>query len=312
MVSYFNKNRVETFSDGIFAIIVTLLVLEIKVPHLTTALSVGELSAALISLLPKFISWVISFLIVCVVWVNHHRLFENLRDIDQKIFWLNANLLLWISFIPFPTALMGDYPRNSLAVSFFGIVLALMGAAFVAVRFYIYRQPQILTHESSAQSRKKAVVRTVLYGFGLYLLGAATPIAAPEPENKLQLDQFIQYAISDQAAFSRAFVQNTFHKELSAENLAFYSQMGTDATLRAMVRGLEELRTRDLVKEVMSITLPTLICHGAHDKVVPFAAGEAQHQLIKNSKLVRFEESGHGLFYDEAEKINRELHSFVG
>lgn len=146
----------------------------------------------------------------------------------------------------------------------------------------------------------------------LILLGAATPIAAPEPENKAQLDQFIQYAISDQAAFSKAFVQNAFHRELSAENLAFYSQMGTDATIRAMVRGLEELRLHDLVQELTSINLPTLICHGTQDKVVPFAAGEAQHQLIKNSKLVRFEESGHGLFYDEAEKLNRELHSFVG
>lgn len=146
----------------------------------------------------------------------------------------------------------------------------------------------------------------------LVLLGAATPIAAPEPENKAQLNQFIEFAAQDHAAFSKAFVQNAFHKELSAENLAFYARMGEDATLQAVVRSLEELRERNLVEELMRINLPTLICHGTNDQTVPFAAGAAQNQLIKNSKLVRFEESGHGLFYDEADKLNEELLAFAG
>lgn len=173
MNNYLTKSRVETFSDGVFAIIVTLLVLEIKVPHLNRGDSVFEMFDALSTLLPKFVGWVISFSIVCVIWVNHHRLFENLREINQALFWLNTNLLLWISFIPFPTALMGDYPRNPLAVSFFGIVLSLMGAAFVCLRFYLYRRPQLLARNLTEAARKKAFVRTIYYGFALYLLGAA-------------------------------------------------------------------------------------------------------------------------------------------
>lgn len=90
---YFSKARVEAFSDGVFAIIVTLLVLEIKVPHIHQPDSVGELSAALYALLPKLISWIISFLMVCVIWVNHHRLLNQIANITHGIFWLNALLL---------------------------------------------------------------------------------------------------------------------------------------------------------------------------------------------------------------------------
>ncbi|HNQ16135.1 MAG TPA: TMEM175 family protein, partial [Pyrinomonadaceae bacterium] len=75
-MNYFTKGRVEAFSDGIFAIIVTLLVLEIKVPHIADHDSVGELAAQLWNLAPKVIAWMISFLTVCVIWVNHHRIFE--------------------------------------------------------------------------------------------------------------------------------------------------------------------------------------------------------------------------------------------
>lgn len=74
--NYISKARVEAFSDGIFAIIVTILILEIKVPEIEHHNSMNELIDVLIHLLPKIISWIISFLIVCVIWVNHHRMFE--------------------------------------------------------------------------------------------------------------------------------------------------------------------------------------------------------------------------------------------
>lgn len=173
-MEFFTKSRVETFSDGIFAIIVTLLVLEIRVPHIETGDSIHELFSAMIHLLPKIVSWMISFLIVCVVWVNHHRLFQVFKEITAPLFWLNANLLLWVSFIPFPTALMGDYPRNKLAVSHFGLVLALMGASFVSLRFYIWRNPEVLNRELSKEELRLGVTRSIYFGLLLYLLGAAT------------------------------------------------------------------------------------------------------------------------------------------
>lgn len=169
-MDYFTKSRVETFSDGIFAIIVTLLVLEIKVPHIEHENSFAELSAALIKLAPKFIAWVISFLTVCVIWVNHHRIFESLKQIDQKFFWLNANLLLWTSFLPFPTALMGDYPHNSLAVSFYGIISLLMGIAFLFIRVYMWRNPEI-TKDVPKEELKRGIRNVILFGPTPYLLG---------------------------------------------------------------------------------------------------------------------------------------------
>jgi uncharacterized membrane protein len=167
---FFTKSRVETFSDGIFAIIVTLLVLEIKVPHIEDHHSISQLGLALWNLAPKVIAWMISFFTVCVIWVNHHRIFEVIKDIDQKLFWLNANLLLWVSLIPFPTALMGDYPQNSLAVAAYGAVSFLMGIAFLLIRRYMWRNPE-LTTGLTAEELWIGVRNVILFGPTPYLAG---------------------------------------------------------------------------------------------------------------------------------------------
>ncbi|MEP6903149.1 MAG: TMEM175 family protein [Actinomycetota bacterium] len=173
MPNYFTKSRVEAFSDGIFAIIITLLILEIKVPHIVIHESIGELAESLYELTPKFIAWVISFLTVAVIWVNHHRIFERVKNINNAVFWLNANLLLWVSFIPFPTALMGDYPNNKLAVSFFGLSSLMMGIAFTIFRVYMWKNPEI-TIDFTKEELWQEVRNVLLFGPLLYILGAAT------------------------------------------------------------------------------------------------------------------------------------------
>jgi uncharacterized membrane protein len=100
--------RLEAFSDGVFAIIVTLLVLELKIPHLEEPRSVSELGHELLGLLPKFLSWLISFVIVCKFWLNHHHILILDRHADYGLVWLNAIFLMFQSFIPFPSALMGN------------------------------------------------------------------------------------------------------------------------------------------------------------------------------------------------------------
>ena len=170
--AWFSKSRVETFSDGVFAIIITLLVLEIRVPVIVNHNSVSELSAVLIKLFPKFLSWIISFFMVCVIWVNHHRIFERFKHISHGIFWLNAYLLLWCAFIPFPTALVGDYPGNPLALTVFGIVLSLMGSTFVMMRFKIIKE-QLLQDEFDLRQFKRSTSKTIVFGLLLYLGGAA-------------------------------------------------------------------------------------------------------------------------------------------
>ncbi|MEZ0607417.1 TMEM175 family protein [Fibrella sp. WM1] len=178
-MDYFSKTRVEAFSDGIFAIIVTLLVLEIKVPRLEQPESLGELGVALLALMPKILSWIISFLIVCVIWVNHHRLLAQVEHITHRLFWLNALLLLWCSFIPFPTALMGDYPGNPLALFVFGSILALMALAFSLIRWYALTNPQVLRKSVDLQHYRQATTRSVLAGPVLYLLGGALAFVHP-------------------------------------------------------------------------------------------------------------------------------------
>lgn len=170
---FFTKSRVEAFSDGIFAIIVTLLILEIKVPHIESPDSVGELFGSLLKLIPKFSSWVISFLTICIVWVNHHRLFEMFKGINIVLFWLNVHLLLWVSFVPFPTALVGDYPRNPLAVAFYGLVMAFTGLAFFLARIYGLNNPGLLKETVSLKTYKKGVFSALVFGFSFYLAAGA-------------------------------------------------------------------------------------------------------------------------------------------
>lgn len=171
---FLTKGRVETFSDGIFAIIVTLLILEIKVPHLDQVDSCQALWGALSGLLPKFVSWVISFLTICIIWVNHHRLFEIFKGINIVLFWLNVNLLLWVCFIPFPTALAGDYPRNPAAVAFYGFIMALATLGFILIRIYGLRNPHILHESISIPSFRKALVLAFIFGPICYLAAAGS------------------------------------------------------------------------------------------------------------------------------------------
>jgi non-heme chloroperoxidase len=146
----------------------------------------------------------------------------------------------------------------------------------------------------------------------LVLWGAAAPIAAPSPEDKATISGFIQGLLADQASFAAAFIKQAFYQPLSDERLQFLTRQGTEASLRTLVRSQEELRDRDLVAALGTIQIPTLICHGIHDTVVPMAAAKAQQQLIQGANLLPFEASGHGIFYEESDRLSQELLNFVG
>ena len=135
-----NLGRVEAFSDGVLAIVITLLVLEIRVPHLHDALSGAEALAALRVLIPKFGSFLLGFAYVAIFWVNHHRFFTLLRESDSNFVWLNNLLLLFLCFIPFPTAFIGEYPSNAVSLALFALVLMGAGAVFTAMWHYAYHR----------------------------------------------------------------------------------------------------------------------------------------------------------------------------
>ena len=167
-----SRGRLEALSDGVFAIVVTLLVLEIKVPHIAAHDSLSELAGVLWELAPKFVSWVISFVTVCVIWLNHHRLFKLMSQIDNGLFWWNANLLLWTSFIPFPTALMGDYPHNKLAVSFYGLVMFLMALGFVLMRWHMHRRDDLVQDHVDRFLFRRGTLYSIVMGPVAYAVGA--------------------------------------------------------------------------------------------------------------------------------------------
>lgn len=161
--------RIEAFSDGVFAIVVTLLVLELKVPAIADHQSVAELAHQLRELLPKFLAWLISFVIVCKFWLNHHHIMGLARHADYALVWLNSLFLMGQSFIPFPSALMGEYAGNPLAVSAFGVVMAVNTLLFMLLHRYILRN---LIRPELADAQIPDIIAKSFIGVFSYALGA--------------------------------------------------------------------------------------------------------------------------------------------
>jgi uncharacterized membrane protein len=129
-----SKNRLEAFSDGVLAIIITIMVLEIKVPHGNTDFS------ALIPLLPVFLSYVLSFIYLGIYWNNHHHMLLTAGKISGSILWANMHLLFWLSLIPFVTGWMGEnhFAPNTLAL--YGVVLLMSAIAYMILQKLINSQ----------------------------------------------------------------------------------------------------------------------------------------------------------------------------
>jgi uncharacterized membrane protein len=117
------KGRLEAFSDGVIAIIITIMVLELKVPH-------GAEWADLAPLLPVFMSYVLSFVFIGIYWNNHHHMLHAATKVSGGILWANMHLLFWLSLIPFVTGWMGENHFAALPVALYGVVLLLAGGAY--------------------------------------------------------------------------------------------------------------------------------------------------------------------------------------
>src|SRR5215813_2600893 len=128
------KNRLEAFSDGVIAIIITIMVLELKVPH-------GTDLDSLRPLLPIFLSYVLSFIYVGIYWNNHHHLLHTVQHVSGAIMWANLHLLFWQSLIPFVTGWMGENHFDSLPTALYGVVLLMSAIAYV-----ILQQTIVATH----------------------------------------------------------------------------------------------------------------------------------------------------------------------
>jgi uncharacterized membrane protein len=122
-----NSNRLEAFSDGVIAIIITIMVLELKVPH-------GADSAALAALVPVFLSYVLSFIYVGIYWNNHHHLLHLCDRVNGAILWANLHLLFWLSLFPITTAWLGENPREALPAAVYGVVLLMASGAWLLLQ----------------------------------------------------------------------------------------------------------------------------------------------------------------------------------
>lgn len=156
-------NRLEAFSVGVLAIVITIVVLELKAPEELTF-------KALIHEAPIFISYLFSFIYVGVYWNNHHHLFQITEKVKGKILWANLHLLFWLSLIPFATSWIGEHHVDSVPVAFYGFILLMS-----AIVFFIL-QAVIITHHDKDFILKKVIGRDLkskisllLYGVGLSL-----------------------------------------------------------------------------------------------------------------------------------------------
>ena len=169
--------RLEAFSDGVLAIVITLLILEIKVPEPAEAR--GELGSALAEQWPHYASFLLSFLIVGIIWLNHHATFNLLQRTDHRMQVLNLLLLLPVTVLPWPTDLLATYATEGtpsdqrLAVLIYGLTSTVMAVAFNVLWRYLRRHPEL--HKPHV-SEELIGVRTQRYNLGVAVYPVATAL----------------------------------------------------------------------------------------------------------------------------------------
>jgi len=158
-----HKGRLEAFSDGVIAIIITIMVLEMKVPH-------GTDFAALGPIIPVFLSYVLSFLYVGIYWNNHHHLLQAAKHVTGAVLWANLHLLFWLSLFPFVTGWMGENHFASWPVVTYGIVLIMAAVAYyILVRTLLAGHGPDSTLAQALGSDFKGRISVVLYAAGIGL-----------------------------------------------------------------------------------------------------------------------------------------------
>ena len=156
-------SRLEAFSDGVLAIIITIMVLELKTPEEITI-------EGLIPEIPNLISYLISFIYLGIYWNNHHHLFQATEKVNGKILWANLHLLFWLSLIPFATSWLGEHHDKSIPLAFYGFILLMSGFAFfILQRVIIKSHNREFILRSTIGKNLKGKISLVIYIIGLVL-----------------------------------------------------------------------------------------------------------------------------------------------
>ena len=170
-------SRLEAFSDGVFAIAATLLVLELRVPS-----DSSDLAGALARVWPAYAAYLVSFLTIGIIWVNHHSLLAHCRRVDRRFLYLNLLLLIAVGIVPFPTALVGQYILSETgatpALVVYGLGAVLIAIAFTGVFLYATHDERLVGDDAAAR-RVREEGRLFPIGLGAYSLGIALAFVAP-------------------------------------------------------------------------------------------------------------------------------------
>lgn len=152
------KTRLEAFSDGVIAILITIMVLELKVPH-------GTSWEAIKPLLPVLVSYILSFIILGIYWGNHHHLLHTITHINSRIIWANHHLLFWLSLVPFATAWMGENNFNPITVAAYALLLDLCGSAYFILLRLVEKThtPATRMHEPLKKQERKGKLSMLAY-----------------------------------------------------------------------------------------------------------------------------------------------------
>jgi uncharacterized membrane protein len=171
-----HTGRVEAFSDGVFAIAITLLVLDLSVPSLEEAGRDG-LWAALGHEWPAYVAYLVSFLVIGIIWLNHHTMLMLVDRVDRVVLFANLVLLLTVSVIPFPTRLLADYllePEGHVAAAVYSATMLAMGVAFSVLWLTVTRRPGLLKRSLDPATRRATLRR---FGAGQVLYAAAIALS---------------------------------------------------------------------------------------------------------------------------------------
>ena len=138
-----SKHNLDALTDGIYAVAMTLLVIELKLPDHSTIEDQAQLINAVVHLIPKFISWVISFFVLAIFWFSHQRLFAYVRHVDGKFVWINILSLGLVALLPYSSALSGEYPTMFFSQVFYSLNMMALGALSMWKSRYVHRHPEL-------------------------------------------------------------------------------------------------------------------------------------------------------------------------
>jgi len=167
--------RIEALADGVFAIAMTLLVLDLHVPLLPATVSPDQLAGALLQSWPRFVSYAGGFLILGMLWIGHHNHFHYVRRADRTFLWINIGYLACIGFLPYCTALLGSFPTNRTAAVVYGIALMLAGSALYGE--WVYAARRGLLRAEATPHIVRAQGRRILVGLAGYAIAVMAAFA---------------------------------------------------------------------------------------------------------------------------------------